>query len=55
MAKVHTDSRTAAEIDLAYRDEAGMFTNRQAFTEMTREMLHTVHRIIQVCDQSGFR
>ena len=54
MAKIHTDSRTAAEIELAYRDEAGTFTNRQAITETTKEMLHTGHRIFQVCDQSGF-
>ena len=54
MPKIYTDGRTATQIELAYRDEAGMFTNDQAVTEMTKDMLRTGHRIFEVHDQSGF-
>ena len=54
MAKSHTDSRTVEQVDFAYRDEAGTFTNRQDVTETTHEMLRTGHRIFEVCEQSGF-
>ena len=52
METLHSDLRTQQEVDAAYKEVAGTFTNSQVVTTITKAMMASGHREFQVCQLS---
>ena len=52
MEAEYSDLRSQQEVDAAYKEVAGMFTNAQATSTLTKVMMATGHREFKVCQLS---
>ena len=52
METVHSNLRTQQEVDDTHKESAGMFTNSQAVTTITKVMMASGHREFEVCQLS---
>ena len=55
MESQYTNLRSQQEVDAAYKESAGTFTNVQAATTITKAMMQTGHREFEVCQLSRFK
>ena len=52
MEAEYSDLRSKQEVDAAYKEVAEMFTNAQAVSKLTKEMMVRGHREFEVCQLS---